>query len=334
MSVDTIYLIFWPYTTEFTGSMQLQRPWRRANCADEDASQCHIWGTSHHRKNDGRRRGGRPQTGGVPAAPHPIERENPQRTFFHNSSAGALAMQRRRPSTVPSSFSSQQLKRGDTWARRPSLAGSPTNDFKAIHGDGTTPTTTASATSRSWNPSSPPSGVEIADKFSVDTNEANIQSDLSISSLIASIVKGNVGLVDTPQTPQTSRTGHQNKIATKLEKEIFSRDTKGLPRSDDFPPAAAVGRPASADNTRSTRDPHSQNFTLRGDKISRPRSAGSSSASQPVRVSEATEIFHVENSSGTWTHEGREIGSPTGGRVSVAVTLPVLMESGGTDDAR
>lgn len=356
-----------------TRKIQLQRPWQSAKSTDEDAVHRHIWEASRDKNSDARRRGGRQQQrrshSGVPAATpaRPSTSRSgysKRRLLFRSASSGSLMAQRnrrRRPSTGSSWSPSQErvTQSPSTWTTTSclSLSGrgigaSSSSDFKVVCWDGTTlaPTGAAalfaakSSLDRSSLPSEQPdSAVGAAtvateatgrDSVALRTGDATPHCsfranpfDPDKADIVAEAPLNN----NTPTSP-VIRQQKDKKAAVKSGRVDISGETVDLlPPADSSSgaPATRSGRPASAGSSSGHRSRHGNFYHTcmsRENQIDRPQSARASSSTWST-------CFSVEEYSPAVGDEGQEVES-TGGRISVAVTLPLLIEVDDTDEAR
>lgn len=222
--------------------------------------------------------------------------------------------------------------------------------FKVLRWDGTTPSVMppqdggSDSGGGSDQSCSDPAGTELAEKSSVQTAEVTLHSALSVPSFFASAateaadddIKALCG--DSHTRPAQT---WQNDVAWKEKGQVV------LSKADNSR-ASLLTRPFSA-GVLPVRDVSIHAFTLCGEKLLRPQTASASSPTRTSAVSFGPEVSSgasVGGLSANRTEAGtavsatadtdgcQEAGSSIGGKVSVAVTLPVLVETGGAYDAR
>lgn len=149
-----------------------------------------------------------------------------------------------------------------------------------------------------------------------------------------------------PQATEYFKTERKLAVTATMGAGVRRGKTKFLV-SSDFHPAVVERRPSSA-GVLPARDSSIGFFTLRGDKIARPKTAD---VCRPVRFLAGSGLHgSVRAGNGThagqsdkrgeektvtsWEDEGRDAGSSIGGRMSVSVMLPLLEQGNGTGDGR
>lgn len=354
-----------PYLTFYV--LQLQRPWQHADDTAREVPHRLIWATSQHKKegprcavrprsgapalysatgsnscNFGSSSRGRPSTG-VPMSPswqrNKLNRTRDNRPpFFRHSSSPELT-------TTP-------VRRRGGGA---SPAASPQNSNNALAA------MSRLRTSGGWSTDHPERGVEIAERQSLD---ATLHSSVSGPSFLGSLLDDTTAPDTETATPQPQQSDSWQRPAdVKTERRHFvvptttasSRVFEGAHgdafASSRYQDSRLPRRPASAGVLPVEQTP-ARMLIIFGDKIARPQTAGS------ARNSTSTNAPHHNGSSGgggqrcdtrarsaplarpqtaggggasaASTDEECEAGSSLGGRVSVAVMLPLLEEAKGT----
>lgn len=275
---------------------------------------------------------------------------------------------RRRPSTGSSWSPSQErvTQSPSTWTTTSclSLAGrgigaSSSNDFKVVCWDGTTLAPTGGAALSptkgsldrssllSEQPDSAGGAVTVATEatgkasIGLRTGDAAPHFGLRATpfdSDKAEIVAG-APLNENTHTDPVTRQQIGKKAAVKSERADIIGGTVDLLQSADSSsgaPSTRSCRPASAGSSSGSRGRHAtfhRTCMSRENQMDRPQSARASSSTRSACLGDSSRAFGVGNYSPAVGDEGQEVES-TGGRMSVAVTLPLLVEAGDTDEAR